>query len=211
MFVIYTPQGSNAVNPDALQSSLKLSPVQKVNPVERSELEQMHSGVDGAPQHNAKNNAALKQYQTMQQGENERILVVKANDIMSQPVVFIDKRLSLEDAWELMRDKNIHHLPVVESGQLVGLCTASCILARAILDKTGELEEIKDETVEQMMVQEVITTHRHTDIRKIAMVMSQYKLGCVPIVSKSGEVIGMVTLSDIVRRLSVEPPLGIYV
>lgn len=211
MFVIYTPEGSNAVNPALLQSALKLDPSQKVNPIERSELEQMHISADDAQKNQAKNSSALKQYQTMQQGKNERVLVVKAFEIMSQPVVVIDKRLLLEDAWALMQEKNIHHLPVLEEGRLVGLCTASCILSRAILSKSGELEEIKEETVEQMMVQQVVTTHRDTDIRKIAMVMSLYRLGSVPILAQTGEVIGMVTLSDIVRRLSVEPPLGIYV
>ncbi|BBP43290.1 CBS domain-containing protein [Thiosulfativibrio zosterae] len=210
MFMVYSPEGSNAVSPGQLHAALKVDPSKKVNPVQRSELEQMHLEAEDAAKKQLQNRAALKHYQSTQNVDHERHIVVKAFEIMSQPVVTVDKRMSIADAWQFMQAKKIHHLPVLENQQLIGLCSSSCILSRAILDKTGALEEIKNETVEQVMVKEVVTTHRNMDIRKIALVMSEYGFGCLPIMSETESILGIVTLSDIVRRVAAEPPLGLY-
>jgi len=60
------------------------------------------------------------------------------------------------------------------------------------------------------MKKEVVTTKADTDIRRVAYVMSEYNLSCLPIMSELDEVVGMVTQSDIVRRLGQSPPLEVY-
>ena len=139
MFMVYSPEGSNAVTPGQLQAALKVDPSKKINPVQRSELEQMHLEAEDAAKKQLQNRVALKHYQSTQNVDHERHLVIKAFEIMSQPVVTVDKRLSIADAWQLMQVKKIHHLPVLENQQLIGLCSSSCVLSRAILDKTGGL------------------------------------------------------------------------
>ncbi|HHO81454.1 MAG TPA: CBS domain-containing protein, partial [Bacillaceae bacterium] len=45
-------------------------------------------------------------------------------EIMNRPVFTVRATDTLREAWELMRDRRIRHLPVVdESGRLVGIVT----------------------------------------------------------------------------------------
>ena len=53
----------------------------------------------------------------------------KVKDIMTKEVVFIKPELDVEEAAEIMVDKNIKKLPVILRNQLVGIITASDICA----------------------------------------------------------------------------------
>ena len=44
-------------------------------------------------------------------------------DIMRSPVVTIPPGTRLQDAYRIMRDKAIRHLPVLEGGRLLGVVT----------------------------------------------------------------------------------------
>lgn len=62
---------------------------------------------------------------------------LKVKDIMSKDVVTIKPDALLEDAAMLMAEYKIKRLPVVKDGKLVGIVTASDIIAHA--EKIGEL------------------------------------------------------------------------
>lgn len=51
-----------------------------------------------------------------------------ARDIMQREVIFVAPEYSIEDAKVLMNDMNIHSLPVVEEGQVVGMLTAGSLM-----------------------------------------------------------------------------------
>jgi len=210
MFIVYSPEGRNFIGDKQKMPGLRVDPVNKGLPIGDSEMdEQLHLEEEYAPA-KGKSKAALAQYESVQH-EKERKLVVKVSDIMVQPVITITADRSLVDAWGVMRHSNIQHLPVVnESSALIGLISAHDILMRGIIDTHGNIEEIRDGTVSDAMNEEVITTKVDTDIRRVAFVMSEYGLGCLPIMSEVDTVIGIVTLSDIVRRLAEQPPLEIY-
>ena len=60
-------------------------------------------------------------------GKNPKLLKVK--DIMSKPLITIEPDKSVEEAGTLMMDKKIKKLPVVRNGELVGILTATDIVA----------------------------------------------------------------------------------
>lgn len=55
----------------------------------------------------------------------------KVNSIMSKNVVIIDKDSNIEQAADVMADKKIKRLPVVEDNKLIGLISATDIIAHA--------------------------------------------------------------------------------
>ena len=55
----------------------------------------------------------------------------RVSSIMSKNVITIDKNDSLENAAELMAEKKIKRLPVLNKGELVGIITATDIIANA--------------------------------------------------------------------------------
>lgn len=210
MFIVYSPEGRNFIGDKQRMPGLRVDPVNRVLPIGDSEMDQQLDLEEEFVQAKGKSKAALEQYASVQH-EKERKLVVKVSDIMVQPVITVTEDRSLVEAWEMMRNSNIQHLPVVnESSALIGLISAHDILMRGIMDTEGNIEEIRDGTVADVMSREIITTKIDTDIRRVAYVMSEYALGCLPIMSEVDTVIGIVTLSDIVRRLAEEPPIEIY-
>ena len=66
---------------------------------------------------------------------------VKVSEIMTKNFVSVRPDESVEDAAELMTRYGIKKLPVIESGVLVGILTASDIVAseRKLLEKLSEL------------------------------------------------------------------------
>jgi len=66
---------------------------------------------------------------------------VRVEDIMSDEIVTIDPRRSLEEAADLMVEKEIKKLPVVQSGKLVGIITASDLIKyeRSLIEKVSTL------------------------------------------------------------------------
>ena len=57
---------------------------------------------------------------------------VKVRDIMSAPLVTVQKELSLQECAQKMKKLRIHHLPVVsDAGELIGMVSATDFLVAA--------------------------------------------------------------------------------
>lgn len=66
---------------------------------------------------------------------------VKVAEIMTTPIITVKQDVSLKDCSRLMKEKSIHHLPVIdEQNQIVGMISASDFLvaAEAMARKPGE-------------------------------------------------------------------------
>jgi CBS domain-containing protein len=55
-------------------------------------------------------------------------LETPARDIMSHPAIVIDEFAPGEEVMTVLRESNIHHLPVVREGRLVGIITPHDVL-----------------------------------------------------------------------------------
>ncbi|MGI0061769.1 MAG: CBS domain-containing protein, partial [Nitrosotalea sp.] len=55
----------------------------------------------------------------------QKPLSTSVKDIMSTPLIMIDPEETLWELAELMKQKQIHKVPVVEHGKLVGIVTAT--------------------------------------------------------------------------------------
>jgi CBS domain-containing protein len=62
--------------------------------------------------------------------ENKRPDEIKAKDIMASPLTTIKPEASVEKACELLAEKGIRRLPVIEDDKLVGVISVRNILSR---------------------------------------------------------------------------------
>ena len=62
--------------------------------------------------------------------ENKRPDEIKAKDIMASPLTTIEPEASVEKACELLAEKGIRRLPVIEEDMLVGIISVRNILSR---------------------------------------------------------------------------------
>ncbi|HMN11028.1 MAG TPA: CBS domain-containing protein [Bellilinea sp.] len=61
------------------------------------------------------------------QGRNPSTTSVR--DIMSSPLITVHADMTIEECAQVMRQRNIHHLPVIDdSGKVIGLISASDFL-----------------------------------------------------------------------------------
>ncbi|NCN43080.1 MAG: hypothetical protein CO158_00995 [Piscirickettsiaceae bacterium CG_4_9_14_3_um_filter_43_564] len=205
MFIVYSPEGRNRVTSAQGFPKLKVDPTKETLALGESEMDQLP--LNPVQKREGRSQSALKQYQAVQ--HPPRTPVVKISEMMVSPVITIEQHQTIEDAWKLIKNAKIHHLPVLnEDGRLVGLLTSHDLLSL----KYEANPSVRDNEmiVSDWMKKEVVTTKADTDIRRVAYVMSEYNLSCLPIMSELDEVVGMVTQSDIVRRLGQSPPLEVY-
>jgi len=59
---------------------------------------------------------------------------VVARDVMSTPPISVDEFATTDEVMTIFRERDIHHLPVVRSGKLVGIITPLDVL-KFFLDK----------------------------------------------------------------------------
>ncbi|MDX1347068.1 MAG: CBS domain-containing protein [Thiomicrorhabdus chilensis] len=210
MFVVYSPEGRSFIGAAQNLPVLKVDPAKRIKASPKASLEDMRMEPDHSNPH-FREQAALKQYQHVQQPEMQRHTVVKVEEIMTTPVITMDLHTSIEEAWKLMDERNIHHLPVMENNQLIGMCSRTDVLKRVILNEQGELELAMPEGVVVIMQSEVVTAKQGTEIRQVAMALTQYHIGALPIIDEEEKLVGIVTLSDLVKRLSQQPPVELYI
>ncbi len=77
-------------------------------------------------------------------GHQGEVLALRARDIMTSPVITITPADSLAGAMELMTGRRIRHLPVVESGRLVGLVSIGDLVKARIEEAEREALALKD-------------------------------------------------------------------
>ncbi|HIP34453.1 MAG TPA: CBS domain-containing protein, partial [Methanothermococcus okinawensis] len=114
-------------------------------------------------------------------------------DILSRPPIVAKRNISIEEAARILTEKNINHLPIVdEEGRLIGIVT-SWDIARAVAQNINSICEI--------MTKHVISSTLDEPIDVVARKMSRYDISGVPVIDKSGKVVGVVTAEDLSKLL----------
>jgi len=209
MFMVYSPEGQSFLGAVQNLPVIKVDPAKRINQTNETGLENMHLEPDHSSAY-FQHDQALKKYQDVKH-VNERKLIIKAFEVMTSPVITINQEASLFDAWALMQTHNVQHVPVMADGLLIGIFAKSDLLNRVILNADNEIEEARSDHVADIMSNQVVATQPDTDIREVALALTQYKIGALPIVTSNEELLGIVTLSDLVERLSQPPPVELYI
>jgi CBS domain-containing protein len=120
--------------------------------------------------------------------------------IMTTDLVTLDPGDTLAQARDLMHEKKIHHLPVVDSeNKLVGLITLTDLLAStdSRLRDRDERLRASEIRVEEVMTTDVATVDQHASLRNAAVFREKHKIGCLPVVT--GDTLrGIITDTDFV-------------
>ncbi|VAW48401.1 hypothetical protein MNBD_GAMMA03-960 [hydrothermal vent metagenome] len=212
MFIVYSPEGQSFIGaPKATTPPLKVDPLKRSSPIKDDVKEgfNLNENIDLR----ASNNTAVHAYKATKatQKHPTRRVVVKVAEIMSSPVKVILNESSIEEAWLLMQEHQIQHLPVTNLEGLIGICSQRDVLNRIIVNKEGKLEGAKREMVADVMHTRVITTTADTDIRHVANMLTQHDIGALVIMDDFQQPVGIVTRGDIIKRFANEPPLKLYI
>ena len=124
-------------------------------------------------------------------------------DWMTEDVVTIRATTMLPEAHELMKAAKVRRLPVVENnGRLIGILTLSDIhkaqpsaaTTLSIWELNYMLAALK---VKRIMTPDPITITPNHTIGDAARLMLENRIGGLPVVDEAGELVGIITESDI--------------
>jgi acetoin utilization protein AcuB len=130
---------------------------------------------------------------------------MNAADLMTPDPVTATPRATVAEAWDVMRELEIRHLPVVESGALVGMLSDRD-LARFDIVRVLEVEgaeTLRHELatpVVKLMSSDVITVDPETGLQEIVELLVEHRIGAVPVVrSDTRGLVGIVSYIDVLR------------
>lgn len=125
--------------------------------------------------------------------------MISVETIMSPDPVRLSPDDTLGTAHDLMNEKHIHHIPIVEQdGTLVGLISHRDILAASgsiLRNKPRDNSEIK---LKDIMTSPVVSIPPGTGTLKAAQYIHGSRHGCLPVVD-DGALIGIITEYDFVE------------
>jgi CBS domain-containing protein len=137
---------------------------------------------------------------------------IKVRAWMSTPVLTIESTTPVTAAHNIMKAEHIRRLPIIRKHHLVGLVTLGDIREAMPSDATTlsvwEMNELLDElAVESIMSHDVITIGPDDTVFRAAELMLAHKISGLPVVDKTGSLIGILTESDIFRLVIRENPI----
>ncbi len=122
------------------------------------------------------------------------ITVRNLMQMKGQQIWQIASQASILDALNLMTEKDIGALPVVDSASLVGIISERDIV-RILAEKHGFQAESE---VARYMTREVITTSTDSTVEDCMQLMTTYHIRHLPVMEE-GKLIGLVSIGDVVK------------
>jgi CBS domain-containing protein len=123
---------------------------------------------------------------------------------MTTPVIALSEELTCRDALRLFQEQKIRRAPVLREKRLLGIVSDRDLM-RALPGSVLALDTPEGQLAETQNVGAIMTRDPHTatpdmHIEDAAASLLRHKIGALPVV-EAGEVIGIVTESDLFRAL----------
>jgi CBS domain-containing protein len=125
---------------------------------------------------------------------------------MSRPAINAPATMTLPEARQLMRERRIRRLPVVDAaGRLVGIVTEGDINRVSDSHVTDVRDynlyhRVADLPIGEIMTREVVTVTPDTLIMDVARRLLDHRIGGVPVV-QGEQIVGVITESDLFRMI----------
>ena len=119
--------------------------------------------------------------------------------IMSTNLITVPPSATLAEARSLMHEHRIHHIPVMDDDNIVGLITLTNVLAAtdSFLRDDGTRIHADEIGIGDAMVTDVATVDVNASLRHAALFLEKHKIGCLPVLD--GEtLVGIITDTDFV-------------
>ncbi|WP_405284096.1 CBS domain-containing ParB/RepB/Spo0J family partition protein [Methanobrevibacter sp.] len=109
-------------------------------------------------------------------------------DYMTKNVISVSPDTKTNDVINLMRESHHNSYPVVKEGKLVGMITAFDLVAKKHC-----------EFVEGIMTKKLVVANQDLSINDASRVMFRRGISRMPVINENGELVGIITNTDMVR------------
>jgi CBS domain-containing membrane protein len=133
---------------------------------------------------------------------------LRVRDVMTADATTLKRNDKLTLADDIMRLGRIRHLPVVDDdGQLlVGIVSQRDLFRDALAQALGygrhaQRQILDTLSVKEVMTSDVVTTSPDTSLVEAARLLTERKIGCLPVV-ENGRLVGILTEGDFVALIA---------
>ena len=122
-------------------------------------------------------------------GAEDSPVIMMVKDVMTRELITIGPDTPCEKARRLMEDHHIRHLPVVESGRLIGMVSDRDVRSASVHTAA---------VARQIMSQDPLTVRPDTRVEHAGRLMLDARIGSLPVVH-GGTLAGIVTYTDLLN------------
>ena len=124
------------------------------------------------------------------------------SEIMRREVVTAAPKETLDLTQDLMNLGRVRHVPVLDEGRLVGILSQRDLLAASLtkalnFDPASRRSFLRSVQVGEVMTKDAVTVGPETTLAQAAAILVQRKIGCLPVVSSHGALLGVLTDTDL--------------
>jgi acetoin utilization protein AcuB len=126
---------------------------------------------------------------------------------MTPDPLTVSPQATVAEVWDLMREADVRHVPVVQADGLVGMVSdrdlARVDIARLLkAEGAGALRDELATPIARLMSPVVIAVDPESDIGEVIELLIEHRIGAVPVVrEETREVLGIISYVDVLRAL----------
>lgn len=134
-------------------------------------------------------------------------MAIKVSRYMSDQVVSIAPHMGIREAFFLMKEHSIRHLPIVDdSKKLIGIISDRELRRPNWVDEAHDIAHVYylDNTmhVSDVMITRVHVLHTYDTLNKAVNLLLGKNIGAAPVLDKNEALVGMLSAIDLLRALS---------
>jgi CBS domain-containing protein len=124
--------------------------------------------------------------------------------IMTEDIITVNKTQSIKEVSDIIKDKNIRHVPVVSGEKIIGM------LSKVDLQKISFVNTVDSDdlttalydglNIKQVMTKDVKVAQKSDTIYEVASILSKNEFHSLPVVEQD-KLVGIVTTTDLIKYL----------
>jgi len=147
---------------------------------------------------------AMQSYHAVEQLPQESAILL-ANQVMTSPVITLHSHDTIADAVALFQSHQLRHIPVVDDKMIVNGIISDRDVLHYLSGMTDEFKQHAtfaktNDQVQLLMKTKVLTASTDTDVRYIARLFVEQRVGAMPVVV-DGRLTGIITRSDLLGAI----------
>jgi len=134
-------------------------------------------------------------------------MAIKVSKYMASQVISISPDVGVREAFFIMKENAIRHLPIVdENRKLIGIISDRELRRPNWVDEAHDISHVYylDNTmhVRDVMIENVLVLHTYDTLSKAVSLLLDHGIGAAPVLDKTEELVGMLSSIDLLRALA---------
>ncbi|HSL06628.1 MAG TPA: CBS domain-containing protein [Pseudonocardiaceae bacterium] len=146
--------------------------------------------------------SALAQLATTSPDLPRAITAVPVSAVMSRDVLVVDPHDSVVEVWQRMQDLAARIAVVRDATRVVAVVSQYTLAVRWPAGGPGEMRRLR---VRDVIEPGIPTLHADATVHQAADLITRLGLEGVPVVAAEGQLLGLITPTELVRLLAREP------